>query len=219
MSMTSLRVFIAADDPLARAGLDGLVRAHPDLVIAGEDAMVGLPNNALRAADPDVIVADLGSGPRESDQTLDVVGVAGYPAVVLATPDVDASEVLGHGIRGIVLREIDADTLAAALRGAASGLVVLDPAFAAALAPAALAPGALAPGDRDAFTLVEDLTPREHQVLQQLAEGLSNKAIAGRLGLSEHTVKYHVDAILGKLGAHSRTEAVTRAARLGLLLL
>lgn len=219
MSMTSLRVFIAADDPLARAGLDGLVRAHPDLVIAGEDAMVGLPNNALREADPDVIVADLGSGPRESDQTLDVVGAAGYPAVVLATPDVDASEVLGHGIRGIVLREIDADTLAAALRGAASGLVVLDPAFAAALAPAALAPGALAPGERDAFTLVEDLTPREHQVLQQLPEGLSNKAIAGRLGLSEHTVKYHVDAILGKLGAHSRTEAVTRAARLGLLLL
>jgi DNA-binding NarL/FixJ family response regulator len=66
---------------------------------------------------------------------------------------------------------------------------------------------------------VEDLTPRELQVLQLLAEGLSNKTIADRLSISEHTVKFHVAAILGKLEAHTRTEAVTRAIREGLIIL
>jgi len=68
-------------------------------------------------------------------------------------------------------------------------------------------------------TPVEELTPRERHVLQLLAEGLPNKAIADRLGISEHTVKFHVSAIMSKLGAQSRTEAVTRAARLGLIIL
>jgi DNA-binding NarL/FixJ family response regulator len=66
---------------------------------------------------------------------------------------------------------------------------------------------------------VESLTDRELQVLSRLAEGLSNKQIAARLGISEHTAKFHVNAILGKLGVQSRTEAVVRAARLGLLML
>jgi len=63
------------------------------------------------------------------------------------------------------------------------------------------------------------LTPREQEVLQLLAEGLPNKAIASQLSISEHTVKFHVNAIMGKLGAQSRTEAVTRATRAGLILL
>ena len=65
----------------------------------------------------------------------------------------------------------------------------------------------------------EPLTARELQVLRLLAEGLANKAIAQRLAISEHTVKFHVNAIMGKLGADSRTEAVVRASRLGLILL
>jgi len=66
---------------------------------------------------------------------------------------------------------------------------------------------------------VEELTPRETEVLQLMADGLTNKAIAQKLSISEHTVKFHVNAILGKLGVQSRTEAVVRATRLGLLLL
>lgn len=65
---------------------------------------------------------------------------------------------------------------------------------------------------------MEELTPREREVVQLLAEGLPNKAIADRLQITEHTVKYHVAAILAKLGAQTRTEAVARAARLGLIL-
>jgi DNA-binding NarL/FixJ family response regulator len=67
--------------------------------------------------------------------------------------------------------------------------------------------------------LPEPLTPREQEVLQLLAEGLPNKAIARQLEISDHTVKFHVNAIMGKLGAQSRTEAVVRATRLGLVLL
>lgn len=72
---------------------------------------------------------------------------------------------------------------------------------------------------REDILPAEDLTVREHQVLQLLAEGLSNKAIAHRLRISEHTAKFHVAAIFGKLEAHSRTEAVTRAVRQGLIIL
>ena len=80
--------------------------------------------------------------------------------------------------------------------------------------------GALLPthGATDAFK-VEELTKREHEVLKLLAEGLSNRSIAVQLEISEHTVKYHVNSILRKLGAQSRTEAVVRATRSGLILL
>ena len=64
-----------------------------------------------------------------------------------------------------------------------------------------------------------ELTPREHEVLGLVAEGLPNKSIADHLSISEHTVRFHVNSIMSKLGAQSRTEAVTRATRLGLLLL
>jgi DNA-binding CsgD family transcriptional regulator len=72
------------------------------------------------------------------------------------------------------------------------------------------------PGDE---TSAEPLTAREHQVLDLLAEGLPNKAIAGRLGISDQTVKFHVASICGKLGAANRTEAVRRAVRRGLITL
>jgi DNA-binding NarL/FixJ family response regulator len=88
------------------------------------------------------------------------------------------------------------------------GLMVLDPTLVSALPLVT---------DRSIEAPVEPLTTREEQVLQQLAEGLSNRSIAQRLQISEHTVKFHINAILGKLGAQSRTEAVARAARLGLI--
>ncbi len=88
--------------------------------------------------------------------------------------------------------------------------MVLDPTLAPAILPAR---------DWEDEPLVEALTPREEEVLHLLADGLSNKAIALQLGISDHTVKFHVNAILGKLGAQSRTEAVVRATRMGLLVL
>ena len=106
--------------------------------------------------------------------------------------------------------------MAAALRAVAEGLVVLDGALADLLLPPADDdPADPAPGGEP----LEPLTPREVEVLQLLSEGLSNKLIAGRLGVSEHTAKFHVAAILGKLHAGSRTEAVTIGVRRGLIMI
>ena len=84
---------------------------------------------------------------------------------------------------------------------------------------AALVAGLLPARQPALMSSAEALTPREQEVIHLLAEGLPNKTIADRLHISEHTVKFHVNAILSKLGAQSRTEAVVRATRLGLLLL
>src|SRR5260370_206371 len=100
-----------------------------------------------------------------------------------------------------------------AVEGAAAGLVVVHPSGVNVLVPA---PAALTSPARE---LPEPLTPREREVLQMISAGLGNKEIAGRLSISEHTVKFHVASILGKLGASTRTEAVSIGIRHALVLL
>jgi DNA-binding NarL/FixJ family response regulator len=97
--------------------------------------------------------------------------------------------------------------VAAAVTALMARLTVVDPVVAGAVFPARPRPPE------------EDLTAREREVLSLVAEGLPNKAIALRLGISDHTVKFHINAILSKLGVQSRTEAVVRAVRLGVLVL
>ena len=104
--------------------------------------------------------------------------------------------------------DVDAAALAAAVRAAAAGLIVLDPTVAGATGVHAHA---------RTSESAETLTAREREVLLLVAEGLPNKAIARELGISEHTAKFHVGSLLGKLGAASRTEAVTLATRRGIL--
>jgi DNA-binding NarL/FixJ family response regulator len=109
----------------------------------------------------------------------------------------------------VLTRDTDAGRLIAALQAAALGLVVVDE---------RLSEGALRRRSA-AEPLVDALTPREIEVLQLIGQGLSNRAIAQRLAISEHTAKFHVNAILGKLGAQTRAEAVAQGVRSGLLLL
>ncbi len=106
------------------------------------------------------------------------------------------------------LAPVDPATLAAAFRCTAAGLYVLSPHFADDI-PAVRSEALSAP--------IEPLTEREREVLQLMAEGLANRAIARRLDISEHTVKFHANAIFGKLDVQSRTEAVVRATRAGLI--
>jgi DNA-binding NarL/FixJ family response regulator len=122
-------------------------------------------------------------------------------------------QALHAGIRAVLPNEISTDQLAAALQAAAAGLVVLHPAEIPAAFPAA------APASQPLTELPEPLTRREREVLQMLAAGLANKEIAARLNISDHTAKFHVAAILGKLGAATRTEAVALGIRRGLVLL
>jgi DNA-binding CsgD family transcriptional regulator len=140
----------------------------------------------------DVVVAD---GPRAGD----------VPVVALVAGEPEAAEALRGGAAAVLWRDSAPARIGAAVRAVAKGLVVVEPGVARAL----LQPKpAVAP---------ESLTPRERDVLRLLAEGLPNKLIADRLGISEHTAKFHVNAVLQKLGAQSRTEAVAHAFRAGLV--
>jgi two-component system nitrate/nitrite response regulator NarL len=204
MASRPLRILVVADDPLARAGLRAMAEAA-GLVVAGE----GEARSAeVEATEADVAVLDVGA----SGEALEALRSLARHVPVLAVPwsEEQARECSGAGARGVVLREGLRERLVAAVEALASGLLVLDPDLAAVV---------LRPATTGAEALVEPLTPRETEVLSLLAEGLGNRAIGVRLGISEHTAKFHVNAILGKLGAQSRAEAVAVAARLGLILL
>jgi DNA-binding NarL/FixJ family response regulator len=217
----ALRVLVVADDPLARAGLAALLAEQSDLQVVGqiERTELGNGDETLATYQPDVLLWDLGWELVDALELLseltptppsDTDALAYEPPIValLADPE-DAVAAWRAGARGLLPRDADAAQIAAALTGASLDLLVVDPAFA----------GALSAHGSDEQPLVEPLTPRELEVLQLLAEGLPNKTIARNLEISEHTVKFHVNAILSKLNAGSRTEAVVRATRAGLILL
>ncbi|MCC7352644.1 MAG: response regulator transcription factor [Anaerolineae bacterium] len=205
-----VRILIVASDPLARAGLAMLLSEQPGCAVAGQVAGDTDMAAALTTYRPDVVLWDLGWDASPNLERLAEQAADLSPVVALLPDDTYATDAWATGVRGLLLREAAATVIVAALRSAVQGLAVLDLALAAAV---------LRTRDRPPALTVEALTPREQEVLQLLAEGLPNKAIAHRLGISEHTVKFHVNTILGKLDAQSRTEAVTRAARLGLILL
>jgi DNA-binding NarL/FixJ family response regulator len=212
--MITLRILILADDALSRAGLAVLLAGQPGFAVTGQVASSADLAGSLAAYQPDVVLWDLGWEPgRLLARLADVreaVTAAGAQLAVMLPGAEYASEAWASGARALLSREVATDRLVAGLAAASQGLAVLDPALSGALAPARMAlPSSPA----------EALTPREIDVLRLLAEGLPNKAIARGLGISEHTVKFHVNAILGKLGVESRTEAVVRATRLGLILL
>jgi DNA-binding NarL/FixJ family response regulator len=211
--LEDLRLLVVAGDPLARAGLAALLAGQPGCTLAGQvSGDDDLPGQAAIYR-PDAVLWDLGWDPdpdlEASLAQIEGLAEEGLPVVALLPDEGPASEVWASGARGLLLRDAGVEDLLAALQAVSRGLAVFDPSLALNPSPV-----------RDpALSLAEDLTPRETEVLQLLADGLTNKAIAQRLGISDHTVKFHVNAILGKLGAQSRTEAVVRATQLGLLLL
>ncbi len=209
MTMADVSVLIIADDPLARAGVATLLSAQAGYAVVGQVAGDADLAAVIDSSHADVAVWDLGRDPKLSLEHLPDLRDAGLVVVALVPNESYAARALSVGARGLLSREVDSASLLAALTAVTRGFVVIDPALGVAK-PRVL--------DRGGSPLVEDLTPRELEVLQLLAEGLPNRAIAERLHVSEHTAKFHVNAILGKLDAETRTEAVARAARLGLII-
>jgi two-component system nitrate/nitrite response regulator NarL len=201
--MNDYRVLVVAGDPLARAGLAALLAGQDGCTIVGQVAADDHLLDNLDIYRPDVLIWDLGWDPDPA--ALPDLGDGGPPVVALLPDRTQAADAWTAGARGLLLRTADAAHLLTAITAVGQGLAVLDPALAGAL-----------PLDRPRPPAA-DLTPREIEVVCLLAEGLSNKAIAQRLSISEHTVKFHINAILGKLNAQSRTEAVVHAIRLGLI--
>jgi DNA-binding NarL/FixJ family response regulator len=199
-----MRLLVVADDAVSRAGLRALAEAAGFAVI-GESPAEDLPGPAEDEAD--ALLWDLGSsGALEA-----LRGVSTrVPVVAVLWGEEQAKDALAAGARGVLRRDGLEERLAPAVQAAVAGLVSIESSLAEALA---------APRGRIGTEIVEPLTPRESEVLQLLAEGFTNRRIGERLAISEHTVKFHVNSILGKLGAQTRGEAIAQAARLGLLLL
>ncbi|MDA0733854.1 MAG: response regulator transcription factor [Chloroflexi bacterium] len=208
--MNNLRILIIADDPLARAGLAMLLSDQPDCEVIGQVASDTVPEDVLNTLPADVVLWDLGWDSTSALEQLAELQEGSPPVTVVISDQSQAGEAWAAGAKGILPRETDAVSLRAALIAVSRGLVVLNPTITPSLLPS---------GDQLPGTISSELTPRELQVLQLLAEGLPNKGIAGRLKISDHTVKFHVNAIMGKLGAQSRTDAVMRATRAGLIII
>ncbi len=208
-----IEVVVVAAYPMMRAGLRAVLEATTDSTVVGEAA--GLAEGAALAGrlEPTVVLVDLGRS--EPAELAELGSLArDEPAlglVVLSDPGaVRHLPALSRGRVGYLPRDADPSAIVQAIHSVAAGLVVLAP----EMVPSLVA----APRPTDEPP-AEALTSRELEVLALLAQGLPNKAIAHRLTISEHTVKFHVGAILAKLGAASRTEAVMLAARQGLLML
>ncbi len=208
-----IRVFLIAASPLARAALQNRLKAQSARIV-GTAAAIDALSSDLSDAQADVLLVDAASESPEAiiESLVDSDLAAEIPIVVLTeATSAAASRALQAGIRALLPSEISSDQLAAALQAASAGLVVLHPTEILAAFPA--------PATQPLAELPEPLTRREREVLQMLAAGLANKEIAARLHISDHTAKFHVAAILGKLGAATRTEAVALGIRRGLVLL
>lgn len=185
-----IRVHITASTPLARAGLEAVLRAQPDFdIIPGEGGA-------------DVVIVDALPNGNFEESPAAVILLADDP------PAAWSSSLLRGGIRAVLPHDATPAQVVAAVYAVAAGLAVVPAEDAAAVLPESRIEPPLDP-----------LTARELQVLEMLAEGVSNKEIAARLGISEHTAKFHVNSILAKLNAGTRTEAVMRGIRSGLIMI
>ncbi len=217
--MTETRILIVADNLLARAGLAALLAERSNCEVVGQVAGGETLADDIDVYRAEALVWDFGWQPQVAlerlSQLVDELGESGVLPVAVLLPDEGYAAGAAALLRtmragGIFLRDGNTTQLMAALPLVAQGVIVIDPALADVILPDGEAPPE-APG--------ETLTPRELEVLQLLAEGLPNKIIARRMGISDHTVKFHVNAIMGKLDAQSRTGAVVTATRLGLIML
>lgn len=208
--------------PALRAGLRALLSDDPEIQVVEVSAQLEAGDSLLEreAEQVDVIAATpggLGSQPAPAGA-----------AVLLVTSDpLEAGWLAGQGLRawGVLSPEASGEMLREAVRALASGLVVLSPEISlgwAAPQPSGAEddlagqnqfPVPLPPGEAGLYE--EPLTPRETEVLRRMAEGLTNKAIARALGISEHTVKFHVSSIYAKLNVANRAEAVRKGAKAG----
>jgi len=208
-----ISVLVAAESAIARTGLEALIGARASLRVIQTDASLPLWRR-VEEGQAEVLVVDLDR--QAVSRTLrELARLPRPPATIFLTDDLRAlrtSEARRAGVRAVLPRGATASELVAAIEAVAAGLIVLHPDGVEALLSPSRLPSA---GDVTGGAL----TVREAEVLSMIAEGLGNKEIAARLGISEHTVKFHVASIFTKLSAGSRTEAVAIGVRRGLIMI
>lgn len=206
-----IRVVIVDDHPIVRAGLVGLVDSADDLEVVGTGSTGVEAVSLAKALTPDVMLMDLRMPELDGDAaTAQILAAAPSTRVVILTTyesDDAILSAIGAGASGYLLKAAPEAELLAGIRAVAAGEVALAPSVSRVLVRRAAA--------KPEPAVV--LTARELDVLRLVAEGLSNREIGARLHLGEATVKTHLLTAFPKLGARSRTGAVTRARDLGLL--
>lgn len=236
-----IRVLIKASSPVVKAGLEALLRPYAQFLLLDEAAgelNSDSPDDGIeevRDSHTDVIFAEADATPqfaedrtfsggrsfspginaalaREALAPEELISQTA-PVVLLVRDPAEAwADALRRGAKAVLPSNASAAQIAAAVEAVAAGLFVFDAEDVDQILPPRTV-------DHSAEPLVEPMTPREVEVLRAMAEGLANKEIASRLGISENTVKFHVGSVMGKLGAGSRTEAVMLGIRRGLILL
>lgn len=195
-----LRVVVQADHSL----VESLAEQTDRFILSPVESNLEI---AARVAQADVIVVDVTRNPASALAEMKNLQLK-RPLLALASRE-QVADALAAGAQAVLPRDISAAKLEVAIAAVQRGLTVTEPGWLNA-APAG--------ASVEAGKAVDDnLTPREHEVLVLLAEGLSNKQIAAKLSISEHTAKFHVNSILQKMDAQKRVEAVVRAARRGLI--
>nr|WP_166852430.1 response regulator transcription factor [Isoptericola sp. BMS4] len=212
-----LRVVLVDDQTLVREGIRSLLEIAGGLEVVAEadDGEAGVEEVVAHV--PDVVLLDLRMPGRDGLWALEELRERGCPVPVLVLTTFDDDELVLRALRagaaGYLLKDVTVEQLAAAVRTLAAGGTYVQPAVTARLLRAVRAGGALP--DDEAF--VQELTARETEVLRLVAQGCSNREIAGLLHLAEGTVKNHVSQVLLKLDTRDRTRAVLRALHHGLL--
>ena len=194
-----LTVIIVSDDPLVQAGLSSLLEAEAILVLAAIHSD-GLGEDSNEA---DVLLWDA-----DPELDVEILRDQNTPVLALIAQETHPNNLLNAGVAGLLYRTATAQQLSRGIRAVATGLSVLSPELLVSLVPDARELN-------ETDDVFDDLTPREAEVLDLISEGLSNKQIAKRLAISVNTVKFHVNALLSKFGAKTRTELAVRAVQQG----
>ena len=227
MSQTAaITLFLIDDHTLLRRGLVALLGQHADLQVVGEAGDAGQALRLVPQLRPQVILLDNHlPGVRGVDVIAGLREASPGSRVIMLTVSEDGEDLataLRHGAQGYLLKTIDGDLLAEAVRRAARGEPVVSPEMMGKLVAAFQPQGVPEPQAAPPAEPVEEgaapLSPREEEVLREIARGASNKEIARTLDIAETTVKIHVQHILRKLGLNSRVQAAVYAsdrARIG----
>jgi DNA-binding NarL/FixJ family response regulator len=215
-----IRVVVADDHEVVRNGFAGLLDSQPDFAVVGTASDGAEALRACREHDPDVVLMDIrmpGMDGIEATRQLTKSAAAKRPRVlILTTFDLDeyVYDAIRAGASGFLLKDVTAERLFDAVRVIAAGEALLAPTVTRRLIAEF---ATMHRPDAPPVTMLSSLTPRETQVLRLVAEGLSNPEIAGRLTVTEETVKTHVSRMLTKLGLRDRTQAVVAAYETGLV--
>jgi DNA-binding NarL/FixJ family response regulator len=217
-----IRIVLADDHPIVREGLHTLLETQPDFEVIAECAN---GEEALRTAaqlQPDIMLLDLEMPVMDGvETTRQLYQLSQRPRVIIFTAFDDDERIihaLQAGADGYLLKEVPRDEIFKAIRVTMDGGSMLQPLVASKLLQhVGRQQKVVNTSDANTIAQVEELTDRELEVLHLLAKGMPNKEIAAQLIISERTAKFHVNSIMGKLGATNRTEAVVMAAQRGLI--